>query len=70
MNKIIYFWKLKTTETLGHAYAYTRMRMHAQALRMHAYAYIGMHMHVKVPETMKDKFFCIIDGFWNKSHIV
>ena len=49
MNKISYFWKTKTKETPGHAYAYMRMRTHAQALCMHA----------RVPNTMRDKFFCI-----------
>ena len=51
----------KATETLGYAYAYTRMRMHAQALCTHA---LCMHkhtrvcacMHARVPKTMKDKF--------------
>ena len=42
MNKISYFGKIKTKETLGHAYAYTRMRTHAQALRTHA---LCMRMH-------------------------
>ena len=74
MNKISYFWKIKTKETLGHAYAYTRMQTHAQALRiacfMHVYTYTDMCTHVKVPETKKDKFLCIKDGFWNESHIV
>ena len=67
MNKISYFWKIKTKETLGHAYTYTRMRTHAQALRMHV---LCMRMHVRVLEIMKDKFLCIKDGFWNESHIV
>ena len=74
MNKISYFWKIKTKETVGHAYAYTRMQTHAQALRiacfMHVYTYTDMCTHVKVPETKKDKFLCIKDGFWNESHIV
>ena len=44
MNKISYFWKIKTTETLGHAYTYTHMCKHAQALRTHASC---MHMHTR-----------------------
>ena len=47
MNKINYFWKRKATKALGHAYAYTRTRTDAQALRAHA----------RVLETMKGKFF-------------
>ena len=72
MNKISYFWKIKTKETLGHVYTYTRMRTHAQALRTHALRThaLCMHTHVRVLETMKDKFLCIKDGFWNESHIV
>ena len=35
-EQINYFWKRKATETLGHVYAYMRMRTHAQALRTHA----------------------------------
>ena len=59
MNKIRYFWKIKTIETLGHAYAY--MYAHAclsfaYACLMHVYAYTSMHMHARVLETMKDKF--------------
>ena len=26
------FWKIKITETIGHTYAYMRMRMHTQAM--------------------------------------
>ena len=63
MNKISYFQKIKTREILGHAYTYMRMRMHV-------YIYIGMCTHVRVLGTMKDKFFYIKNGFWNKSHIM
>ena len=35
-ENITLFWKLKTTKTLGYVYAYTRMCMHAQALRAHS----------------------------------
>ena len=36
MNKISYFWKIKTMKTIGHAYAHMRMRTHAQPLCTHA----------------------------------
>ena len=45
-EQIKYFWKRKTTKTLGRVYVYPRMYTQAQALRMHA----------RVPETMKDMF--------------
>jgi len=65
-----YFWKIKTKETLGHAlYAHACSRF-VYACFMHVYAKRDMHMHVRIPETMKGKFFCIKDGFWNESHIV
>ena len=70
MNKISYFGKIKTKETLGHAYAYMDMCTHAQAPCMHVYAYTRMRTHVRVLETMKDKFFYFKDGFWNECHIV
>ena len=38
MNEISYFWKIKSIETLGHAYAYTCMRTHTQALSAHTQA--------------------------------
>ena len=34
--KLFFFWKVKTMEALGHAYAYTHMCKHAQALHAHA----------------------------------
>ena len=36
LDKINYFWKRKTTEILEHAYMYTCMHTHAQALCTHA----------------------------------
>ena len=61
LNKV--FWKRKTTETLGHAYTYTRMCTHAHALhahascmRTHTRACVHMHAHARVLETMKGKF--------------
>jgi len=35
-----------------------------------AYAYTGMRTYVRVPETMKYKFFVLKFGFWNESHII
>ena len=35
MDRINYFWKINTTETLGHAYTYTHMQTYAQALHAH-----------------------------------
>ena len=62
------------TETLGHAYADTRMlalnlRMYV-ACFMHAYAHTGMHTHARISETMKDKFLCNKAEVWSESHIV
>ena len=48
---------------LIHTYAHTCSSF-AYACFMHAYTYMGMHMHVRVPETMKGKFYALKFGFW------
>ena len=57
-EQIKYFWKIKTTKTLGRVYAYPRMYTQAQALRTQA----------KVPETMKDMFFAFKLGLERIPH--
>ena len=42
----------------------------AYAGLMHVDAYAGLRMHIRVPETMKGKFFNIKCEVWNESHIV
>ena len=61
-------------ETLGHAYAYMRMCMHAQALRAHA-SYTRTHtracMHMLGSRNYERKvFFAFKTWFWNESHII
>ena len=51
---------MKATETLGHVYAYMRMRMHA----------LNLCAHARVPENMKVKLLCIKAEVWNESHII
>ena len=58
-------------ETLGHAYADTRMRMHTQThvyvcipltcerIHGHVFAYMGRRIHTRPPETMEGKFFAL-----------
>ena len=65
MNKISYIWKIKATETLGHAYSSS-----AYACFLHAYEYIGILVHTRVLETMKDNCFALKIWFWNESHII
>ena len=58
MEEINYFWKRKAAKTLKGAYAYTHMRMYAQALCTHA----------GVTETMKDKFSAVKLGLEQIPH--
>ena len=67
MNQIKLFFKTKDHEDPR---AYVRIHTYAHACSrpacacfMHAYIYTSMCVHVKVPEIMKDKFFCIKTWF-------
>ena len=67
MNQIKLFLKTKDHEDLRayvriHTYAHACFRP-ACACFMHAYIYTSMCVYVKVPEIMKDKFFCIKTWF-------
>jgi len=54
----------------GNPRACVRIHTYGHAWLSSTYVYTGMHMHVKVPETMKDKFFYIKHEFWNEFHII
>ena len=69
MNKISYFRKIPRACIRIHKYVNTCSSF-AYSCFMHAYAYTGMRTYIRVLETMKDKFFCIKDGFRNEYHIV
>ena len=67
MNQIKLFFKTKDHEDPR---AYVRIHTYAHACSrpactcfMHVYIYTSMCVHVKVPEIMKDKFFCIKTWF-------